>query len=596
MKNKLLSFLGLFSLIAIFMIGCSKVKADTNYDITNMDVTAKVKLDGSVMIHRKIFYDFDSSMHGVYYRQNLTDKQKISDIQIKVNNKAIVPATNEKNDTYQLTKEKNSYHFKVFHKIKENDQIKVEYSYKISNLITNYKDTAELNFKIIGNDWDTDINHAKVTVIFPKAVEGLKAWAHGSADGEIQVLPEKGKIVMKDNDVAGDVGIEVHAIFPTAVTIANKNYIAKNMKTAIEKQEAKLAIEANEKRKRKIYFAWGLIVLSLISGIIVIIKGLFGKSLGFKPKSLRSISHNYEIPTVDPITAQIIDTSNLPSAKAFTGYLMQLAAKKQINIQEIKGKHLHKVNYKISILDKSILNDELLAFLFKQVGDGQAFTTKDLRQYISNKLGKTFDRWCKNKYKEIEKAGLLNPAFAEAKSHYHLTSIIAITISIASWIIAGIQMYIVAFIGVGILLTILEFAAFFIGSRKISLYTKKGAELADQVHGFKKMLADIGNFKMKDVGDLILWEDIMPYAVAFGLSQKVLKQLKLEFNQTELENAGLVMGSYFYTAGNNSFERNFSSSFSQGISYGISSTVGASGSFSGGSSGGIGGGSGGGAF
>ncbi len=83
---------------------------------------------------------------------------------------------------------------------------------------------------------------------------------------------------MKADGVAGDVGIEVHAIFPTAVTAANKNFVDQNKKAAIEKQEAQLAKEANERRKRKSYFGWGLAFVSLISGLAVIIKGFFGKN------------------------------------------------------------------------------------------------------------------------------------------------------------------------------------------------------------------------------------------------------------------------------------------------------------------------------
>ncbi|MFJ6933410.1 MAG: DUF2207 family protein [Lactobacillus gallinarum] len=598
MKKKLLNLIGILSLISIFVIWTQPVKADVDYDITDMNVTAKVNRDGSVMIHRKIYYDFDSDAHGVFYRQNLTQKQQIKDIQVKVNNQPVVAANNEKNNTYQLTKKDNSYRFKVFHRISEDSRIKVEYSYKILNLITNYKDAAELNFKIIGNGWDTDIDHAQATVVFPEPVKGLKAWAHGSLDGYTQVLPQKGKVIMKADGVAGDVGIEVHAIFPTAVTAANKNFVDQNKKAAIEKQEAQLAKEANERRKRKSYFGWGLAFVSLISGLAVIIKGFFDKKLGFKPKKERDLAHNYEIPNVDPVTAQVLDNAAWPDTKAFTAYLMQLAGKKKIKIEEFKTKHLKKTNYRISVVDESILDDDLLYFLFKQVGDGKSFTTKGLRNYTSRKLGKKFDSWCKKRYKQTEKDGFLDHGLKMVRSHYRSLAIIGIMISIAAWAIAIFQLgsSTASVVGGGILLIIIEFIAFFIGNNKISLYTKKGALETDQVRGFEKMLDDIGKFKMKDVGDLILWEDIMPYAVAFGLSKKVLKQLRLEFSEDELNATGFIVGSSFYSTGSDGFERNFTSSFSEGVSYGSSSSSGGSGGFSGGSSGGVGGGSGGGAF
>ncbi|CDI62932.1 hypothetical protein [Lactobacillus helveticus] len=54
MKRKLLSLIGIFSLISIFAMWAQPVKANVDYDITDMNVTAKVNRNGSVMIHRKI--------------------------------------------------------------------------------------------------------------------------------------------------------------------------------------------------------------------------------------------------------------------------------------------------------------------------------------------------------------------------------------------------------------------------------------------------------------------------------------------------------------------------------------------------------------
>lgn len=101
----LLAFLGVLSLFAVFYANCQSRR---HYDITDMNVTAKVNRDG----------------------QN------------------VVPSNSGKNNTYQLTRYGKSYRFKVFHRIDEDDNVKVEYSYKILNAITNYKDTAELNFNL----------------------------------------------------------------------------------------------------------------------------------------------------------------------------------------------------------------------------------------------------------------------------------------------------------------------------------------------------------------------------------------------------------------------------------------------------------------
>lgn len=597
MRKKYLGLVGLLSLLGLMIVFTQKVKADVNYDINNVAVTAKVNRDGSVTMHREFNYSFDSDAHGVFYRQNLTKKQKITNIQVKVNNHPVKLSQSGKNNTYQLTKNKNSYKFKVFHNIAEADAVKVEYSYKILHLITNYQDTAELNFKIIGNGWDADLYHVRATVIFPGSVKGLKAWAHGPLDGYTQVLPRQGKIIMTADDVAGDSGVEVHALFPTSVTAINTNVVKENRKKAIEKQEAQLANEANRKRRNRSYVNWTVVAISLVSGLFVVIKGLFNKKAGFKPKKTKELSHNYDIPDVNPVGAQILDNVALPNTKAFTAYLMQLAGQHKVKIEEYHTKHLKKTHYQISLVDKSILADELIYFLFKQVGDGNSFTTNSLKKYASKKLGQKFDEWCNKQYDAVTAAGYLDDKIERQRSHYRKLTITGIVLSTITWVIAVFRFnantYIVL-IGIGLIL--LEFIAFFIGNHRLSLYTQKGAIETNKVRGFEKMLDDIGRFKMKDVGDLILWEDIMPYAVAFGLSKKVLKQLKLEFSQEELSSTGFIVGSAFYSPGNDGFANNFESSFSSGVSYGSSSVSGTSGGFSGGSSGGIGGGSGGGAF
>lgn len=600
MKKKVLSLLAFLGVLSFFAVFTQTARADVNYDITDMNVTAKVNRDGSLTMHRKIDYDFDSDAHGVFYQQNLAKKQNLTGVKVKVDGQNVVPSNSGKNNTYQLTRNGKSYRFKVFHRIDEDDNVKVEYSYKILNAITNYKDTAELNFKIIGNGWDTDIDQAKATVIFPGKVKDLKAWAHGPLNGQTQVLPNQGKIIMTVDNLPGDTGVEVHSIFPTSVTSANMNFINQNKKAAIEKQEANLATEANRRRQRNNYINWGLLAVAVISSIGVIIVGFFSKKVGYWPRKWRDLAHNYEIPAVSPVAAQILDEADKPDTKAFTAYLMQLAGKHKIKIEDYQSGMRKKTNYRITLVDVSLLQDDLLNFLVKKVGDGESFTTKDLRKYTSRKLGKKYEKWRDRQFELVEDAGYIDAEVEERKDNRRTFMVVGIVVSIVLWGIAIFRFADVVSVGsiilIGAILLILEFVAFFVGNKRMSIYSEKGALEADQVRGFEKMLDDIGNFKMRDVGDLILWEDIMPYAVAFGLSKKVLKELEIEFSDAELASTPFIAYGPFYSTGSDSFERSFEHSFSSGASAGASSVSGGSGGFSGGSSGGFGGGSGGGAF
>lgn len=601
MKKKFLSLIGLLGLIGFLTIFTHQADADVDYDIDNMNVTAQVNRDGSLTMHRQIYYSFDSDAHGVFYQQNLNKKQSLSDIRVKVDGKNVMPANNGHNNTYQLNKNGSSYHFKVFHRIDEDQKVKVEYSYKILNAITNYKDTAELNFKIIGNGWDTDIAQARATVLFPGKVKNLKAWAHGPLNGQTQVLPKQGKIVMTVENLPGDTGVEVHSIFPTSVTAANLNFVNQNKKKAIEQQEATLANEANQKRQRGNFINIGLLLITIVSSLGVIIFSFLGKPIGSQPRKWKELAHNYAIPDISPVAAQILDEAAEPNTKAFTAYLMQLAGKHKIKIGDYQSGMRKKTAYRITVVDSNVLQDDLLKFLFNKVGDGKSFTTKELRKYTSRKLGKRYEKWRDRQYDLVEDANFFDPKLEDQRSKRRTFLISGIVVSVVAWVIAlfrfeDFSSVLAACILGGIILIILEFIAFFIGNKKMSIYTQKGALETDNVRGFEKMLDDIGNFKMKDVGDLILWEDIMPYAVAFGLSKKVLKELKVEFSDAELAGTPFVLYGPFYSSGSDGFAKSFDNSFSEGVSVGSSSVSGGSGGFSGGSSGGFGGGSGGGAF
>ena len=123
-------------------------------------------------------------------------------------------------------------------------------------------------------------------------------------------------------------------------------------------------------------------------------------------------------------------------------------------------------------------------------------------------------------------------------------------------------------------------------------YTAKGQAQVYQLRCFKAMLKDVGRFDLREVGDIVLWEQILPYAVAFGLAKKVIKALETQFDTTELEVAfGPYYALYFMGAWDTSFTQSFATTFGNASAY--SSATGGSGGFSGGSSGGGGGGTGG---
>ena len=598
MKKLFHLIIGMIMLIALTIIFTKPALADVDYDITNVDVTAHVNTNGSLLMERRIIYKFDDDAHGVFYQQNLTNNQELKNQQVRIisgkNSQPVVQSDSHANNTYELSHGDHGYRFKVWHNVTDGDKFTVIYTYEITNAIINWKDTAELNFKIIGDGWDTDLDNVRVGIFFPGPVKDLKAWAHGDLSGQITVNPEKGNIIMTAANVSGNEGIEVHSLFPTAVTSQNKNIRDQNHKKYVLNQEAKFDREANERRQRSRIFGLGALALSGLFSLFIIIKSFTLKKSGVKPKKEKQLPRNYDLPRVSPVMAEILDIDNKPSSRSLTAYLMELAVQKRIEIDPVKVRR--KTYYKISLTDKD-LKDEvpLIRYLFNKVGDGKSFTTYELKKHRSSKLSKIFASWQKQKKQEAVSAGFLDKQIESKKDTNLVLMIILLVLSGAGIIAAffssegaaGLFIAAVILIGVAILATIYS-------NKKLSPYTDKGAEATNQVRGFKKMLDEIGNFKMREVGEMPLWEKIMPYAVALGVSKKVLKQLKIEFAD-EIDDANILFWGPFYSSGQDGFASNFNSSFNSGANLN-SSASGGSGGFSGGSSGGFGGGSGGGAF
>lgn len=58
-------------LVTLTIIFTKPASADVDYDITNVDVTAHVNTNGSLLMERRITYKFDDDAHGVFINKIL---------------------------------------------------------------------------------------------------------------------------------------------------------------------------------------------------------------------------------------------------------------------------------------------------------------------------------------------------------------------------------------------------------------------------------------------------------------------------------------------------------------------------------------------
>ena len=117
--------------------------------------------------------------------------------------------------------------------------------------------------------------------------------------------------------------------------------------------------------------------------------------------------------------------------------------------------------------------------------------------------------------------------------------------------------------------------------KRTNVYTQKGINEKEKWKGLKKYMEEFSLLKEKEVPEIILWEKFLVYATVFGISDKVLKQLKIVY--PDLDNM-IQDGTYpyMYLMINTDFSHSFVSVVSSSMSSAYSSATGGGGGFSGG--------------
>ena len=123
-------------------------------------------------------------------------------------------------------------------------------------------------------------------------------------------------------------------------------------------------------------------------------------------------------------------------------------------------------------------------------------------------------------------------------------------------------------------------------AKKLNVLTQKGVDSQEQWNGLKKYMEDFSLLDKREVPELVIWEKYLVYATAFGIADKVIKQLKIVYPNFEEMTNGINTYTYMYMMMNTDFNTNFSNAIKTSISSSISSTYssgsGGGGGFSGG--------------
>ncbi|MFC6261644.1 DUF2207 domain-containing protein [Levilactobacillus fujinensis] len=232
-------------------------KAADNYTISPFQINAKILRNGDADVTETMTYHFEADYYGAYNIQDIRGIQggALTAVSYQLNKGRLITAHVSKTEaigTYLVSQTKKRIKVKLYRPVNVDDRLKVIYRFHLHGVVKNYRDTAELNWKMIGKAWEVPLNNVKLTIQLPERnIRGLQAWTHGPLSGYTYVNRSAGRITMKVATNPANGFVESHLLFPKQVTPLNQNYSNQLRKKAAQQQEAKLAAVANEQRTQK---------------------------------------------------------------------------------------------------------------------------------------------------------------------------------------------------------------------------------------------------------------------------------------------------------------------------------------------------------
>ena len=602
-KNILRIFL--FFLISI-------VSFAANYRIEKLDIEANLQKDGSMVVSEAVTYDIDE-INGVYFDIDAKGFGELEDLQVFEDDPNTSSFKEVDISNYEVSVSDELYRIKLYSKNQNNIRT-FKFVYKLPEAITVYDDVAQFNRKMVGQEWQQGIKYITAKVIVPVPTDydnsNILVFGHGPLTGEVD--REENTVVYKLDDYYPGDFLEAHILMePEIFSEYNKSKIVhKDMKQELLDMEAKLADEANAERDkarrqpnkfRKLFENQGLMlgVLGSIWGVLMFyIYGIYRRRNRVKNsvgKYLRELPDDSSPALVGSFMTDSI------SGNEILATIVDLIRRKILRLENSEEKSIITLvgnTEKLSAQERVIVDIYINDF-----GDGKSLDLKSFGffQKVPMSTARKFEKWKTIIQSEMNRKDLVFEGFKGMGENLFYKSLCGIILGIKFFgnILEKAmesKMFLIIII-MGVIL--------FISLTKARYPRKELAEAKDKWQAFKNFLSDYSQLEEAKITSVHLWEQYFVYAVALGVSDKVVKAYKKALDMGVIDQGvnKFRTSPIFNTMFNSSFSNlngivsrtNSRASFTIASSR-RSSSFGGGGGFSSGSSGGGGSRGGGGAF
>lgn len=539
-----------------------------SYDIEGYYINAEVLENGDVSVE-EIFL-VDGTMNG--YELNLSTSSSNSTVSASAISNVSVAGANidsisfdtfEENFTdftlvsfanigdsqkYTVDNTYNGVSIRMYYPI-NNEKIAFKVSYTLEDAIILHNGFAEFYWNFFSGELQDEINDLNVRVVLPGVdnSEYFRFWTHGPLSGEVHDYNSNTNNIV----IASIDKLEAYGILDMRITfddsLVNTNLISKHSDETLDDivaEETEIASETNALR-REVQTKWNIALFGTIAFYILLVLGFVYVYLKYDKELKSDFNHKYNRDFIDDYNVEVVDylMNHNVTENALSASVMNLIYKKNIKAEAIPDK---KDSYTFTLLNRDNLNDtenSLVDFLFTTVGNDNTFTTMALKKYASNATTcrdfmSSYTNW-KNK---VIIDGKSQNFFEKKRNYVWIPFVLLIySIILLTFISSNnIEM----FFGI---LTIFFAIIFMIYAIACTKKTKKGIEHYAKWKAFKNFLNDFGNFSIKELPEIALWERYLVYATVFGLADKVEKAMNVKITEFDnVDSADYIMFTHIH--------------------------------------------------
>ena len=518
-KNILRIFL--FFLISIVSFAAS-------FRIEKLDIEANLQKDGSMVVSEAVTYDIDE-INGVYFDIDAKGFGELQYIQV-FEDDSTGGFKEVDSSNYEVSVSDELYRIKLYSK-NHNNRRTFKFVYKLPEAITVYDDVAQFNRKMVGQEWQQGINYITAKVIIPVSSSydnsNILVFGHGPLTGEVD--KEGNTVIYKLNNYYPGDFLEAHILMePEIFSEYNKSKIVhKDMKQKLLDMEAKLADEANAERDKairqqeminKVFEKPGLIfgVLSSIWGALMYyIHVIFKRKNKVKNsvgKYLRELPDNSSPALVGGFMTNSINDNEILAT------IVDLVRRKVLTLENSDKNSI--IILTGSTENLSAQEKDIVDIYINEFGDGKSLDLKSFGffQKVPMSVARKFEKWRAMVQSEMDRKNLTYQGLGcLGVIFFAFFPMIFTFAGLVIGMITGNKMFLLIVV-MGIIL--------FVSGAKARYPRKELAEAKDKWQAFKNFLSDYSQLEEAKITSVHLWEQYFVYAVALGVSEKVVKAYK----------------------------------------------------------------------